>query len=128
MEKHPNPLVAEALATEGPADYLASLESADSSEFRDAAENDYGPGAVRDALAILTAIVRHGAPVDSTIRSWSHTRKGRLTGILLRELGDWSDVLLVDDHRVVPAGYGLYAGGGEVLRVRTTFLAPVVTV
>lgn len=128
MLKHPNPLVAEALANEGPADYLASLTSLDSSDFRDTAVNDHGEETVAQALAILTAITVHGAPVESTVRTWQHARKGLIHGVLVAEVGEWSDVMLVGDHqlRYVSIDHrGMIDGDGEILRSRTSFLTEV---
>jgi hypothetical protein len=44
-----------------------------------------------------------------------------ISGVVVRESEEWTTIRLVPDHRYVPAGYGIDAGGDDELTFRTEF-------
>ena len=68
---------------------------------------------------------------DTEIRTFHHSRKGRLTGVVVRDDGEWVHLRLVGDHdpnrmyySVENRAYGI-ADDGETLTVRKSFLTEI---
>ena len=59
--------------------------------------------------------------MSDKVRTWKHSRKGLISGVVVRESEEWTTIRLVPDHRYVPAGYGIDAGGDDELTFRTEF-------
>ena len=65
------------------------------------------------------------------IRTFHHSRKGRLTGVVVRDDGEWVHLRLVGDHdpnRMYHSEayrVGGVADDGEVLTVRKSFLTEI---
>lgn len=62
---------------------------------------------------------------DDKVRTWRHSRKGLISGVVVKQDETWTTIRLVDEHRFVPAGYGVDVEGGEELTFRTDFATEV---
>lgn len=61
------------------------------------------------------------------IRTWHHSRKGRITGRIVRQAGEWLHIELAADH-VLRVGSRFDDGHrdkGEVIVVRESFLTEI---
>jgi hypothetical protein len=59
------------------------------------------------------------------VRTWKHSRKGLIHGVVIRQSETWTTIRLVSQHRDVPAGYGMVAGGSDELTFRTEFATEI---
>lgn len=65
----------------------------------------------------------------STVKTWRHVRKGLLTGVVVKDLGDhYMDIRLVGDHEfegIAQQFDGGHHRDGEVIRVRKSLCVEV---
>lgn len=60
--------------------------------------------------------------------TWNHSRKGRITGEIIRDDGEWVDIRLTGDHELrykSEANRGRVDEAGEVLTVRKSLLTEI---
>ena len=65
---------------------------------------------------------------DHKIRTWFHSRKGRIVGIPVGGDDTWLDIELAEDHKLhyySESNRGRVDGHGEVLRVRRSLITEV---
>lgn len=67
------------------------------------------------------------AIAPSEVKTWRHARKGRITGRIVAESGDFVDIEVVEPARLslLSAGVDPSVEPGEVLTVRREFLTEV---
>jgi hypothetical protein len=63
--------------------------------------------------------------MSEKVRAWHHSRKGLIRGVVVKQDETWTTIRLVPEHRDVPSGYGMEAGGGEELTFRTDLATEV---
>ena len=62
---------------------------------------------------------------------WNHARKGIIEGEIIRDLGEWVDIQIMNKVRMgfgdpFSSGFrGVYAGPDSVIRVRKSLLQPL---
>jgi hypothetical protein len=59
------------------------------------------------------------------VRTWRHSRKGLISGVVVKQTDEWTTIRLSDIHPAVAAGYGTVAAGGEELTFRTEFATEI---
>lgn len=85
----------------------------------------------RDSGKPLYAAPDQSWRVRRPIRTWDHSRKGRVRGIVLNATGDFTRIILVGDHdpkrlyRSVTSVIDSASYEGEILAARTSFLREV---
>lgn len=62
---------------------------------------------------------------DASIKTWRHSRKGLITGRIIRESGEWVDIELFGTHELTMLSGDGYREHGEVIQVRKDFLTEV---